>query len=285
METRSQSVAGAATGAAAGEAAGAVANVNLTAQQLLELMTATNRVNFSTCTAKFNGSPEATEVNHFITQADLHKRTSAMTDEVALQSLPALFGSKASQWWDGVRNQANTWDAALQLIRNAFSPALPSYEVYQQLFKVIQRHDESTDDFITRQRYLLAQLTERPPSAETCLDIVYGSLRPEIRMSVPRSSIVNLDQLLPLARIAETHYKLLRTLTQPTHNTQTEDTRVKKVVKTCNFCKNRGHLVDECRKLKNKQEPSKLNELKCFGCGTPGVFRRDCPKCTGKENI
>ncbi|XP_062532165.1 uncharacterized protein LOC134201416 [Bombyx mori] len=56
----------------------------------------------------------------------------------------------------------------------------------------------------------------------------------------------------------------------------------------CVYCKSYGHTRDQCRKLLLKQTAndsndnvvSKVNNIKCYGCGASGVIRSNCSKCS-----
>ncbi|XP_050553710.1 uncharacterized protein LOC126911298 [Spodoptera frugiperda] len=60
----------------------------------------------------------------------------------------------------------------------------------------------------------------------------------------------------------------------------------------CSFCKFYGHVLTDCRNFQNKnnkpQPTSALsssgpNNLRCYGCGQPGVVKSKCENCSGKQ--
>jgi hypothetical protein len=64
-----------------------------------------------------------------------------------------------------------------------------------------------------------------------------------------------------------------------------QETEKKKPREKCTFCKNPGHDVSVCRKKiraeqENGQTKATKNELRCYGCGQPGVIKRNCTKCS-----
>lgn len=119
------------------------------------------------------------------------------------------------------------------------------------------------------------------------LDMMYGHLRLKIKKAVPRDTISTIIELLTKARTTEQHEK---------------EAKAQGVVskKTCAFCKDHGHVENECRKKKKHTEqktstpadskPSKPTAkttteesnkaaFSCYVCGTPNVYRSNCTTC------
>ncbi|XP_049886766.1 uncharacterized protein LOC126381310 [Pectinophora gossypiella] len=55
----------------------------------------------------------------------------------------------------------------------------------------------------------------------------------------------------------------------------------------CVYCKQSGHVVADCKKLKSKSDTTPVisdsdksdNAIRCYGCGASGVIRSKCPTC------
>jgi hypothetical protein len=65
-----------------------------------------------------------------------------------------------------------------------------------------------------------------------------------------------------------------------------------KVRDKCAYCKNKGHDITTCRKRDRAEkgendskpgEPVKV-EFRCYGCGNPGVTKRNCPLCSPHQD-
>ncbi|CAG9769177.1 unnamed protein product [Ceutorhynchus assimilis] len=133
------------------------------------------------------------------------------------------------------------------------------------------------------------------------LDMVYGLIHiRQIHEKVPRDKVHSFQDLLTQARLAEETFKS----PDVSKITGTEFKGQKRYV----YCKNAGHVKEECRKLKKAFElgyspqnitkstvhqaqanvqvqnaetaQEKSSPLSCYGCGAPGFIRSNCPNCS-----
>ncbi|CAG9771273.1 unnamed protein product [Ceutorhynchus assimilis] len=131
--------------------------------------------------------------------------------------------------------------------------------------------------------------------------MVYGLIHRQISEKVPRDKVQSFQELLTQARLAE------ETFESPDVSkiTGTEF----KGQKRCVYCKNASHVKEECRKLKKAFElgnsPQNVTRntvhqtqanvqvqnataqeisspVSCYGCGTPGFIRSNCPNSSTK---
>ncbi|KYB29879.1 hypothetical protein TcasGA2_TC034535 [Tribolium castaneum] len=249
-----------------------------------------NPRHFTQCVARFDGTRSHAAVEEFITAATIFKEVEGIEDAEALAGLPLM--KEANQWWSGVKNNVDTWDAAMQLIRNAFAPRRPNYRLFLEIFGEPQPEGMPTDRYVTIQRDRLAQMT-RHLDEEWQIDVVYGLLRHKIRDKIPRSDIGSFNELLNRARAIEENEKESAAgpvKSQKTNGTTTVKANGGKNRARCSFCRAFGHDVGECRKLKtnttsgppsapNAIVPRVSTDIRCYGCQRPGVFRRNCPDC------
>ncbi|XP_030376502.1 activity-regulated cytoskeleton associated protein 1 [Scaptodrosophila lebanonensis] len=203
--------------------------------------------NFSACTTRFGGAREHDQVEEFITSIVTYKEVEDISDESALKGLPLLLYGIASTWWQGVRKEAKTWNDAIALIRENFSPAKPAYQVYMEFFEKKQEDNVAIDTFVVQKRALLAQLPENRHDEETELDFLYGLLNIKYRKQIPRQDIKTFRSLLEQGRIIE-------------HNNQEDEAaatgplRGAKGTKRCTYCNFRGHTFEQCRKRKQSAD-------------------------------
>lgn len=260
----------------------------LTPEQLQQLIdsirTPTTVKHFTHCPARFNGTRSSEAVNDFLASTDFFKETENITDVNALKGLHLLLEGPAYTWWTGVASSAQTWNDAKKLIKDEYAPKLPNYKVYLEVFAKPQGRDEPTGLFVSTKRALLAQV-EPQDTEERQLDFVYGLLRCEIKKRITRSLVTTFAQLLTAAREAEENL-LEKAKTKPAERPNKEDnTRPeKKSLDRCKYCRALGHTIAVCQKKASREskatEPrNESSTLKCYGCGTPGVFRRNCSKC------
>ncbi|KAH8370137.1 hypothetical protein KR093_002251 [Drosophila rubida] len=201
-----------------------------------------SKANFSNCVHKFHGTRSYDVVEEFITNIVTYKELEGISDENALKGISLLFFGIASTWWQGVRKEAKTWDDAIGLIREHFSPAKPAYQVYMDIFAKKQLDEVAIDTFVVEKRALLAQLPADRHTEETELDFLYGLLNIKYRKHITRQSVKSFRDLLELGRVIE-------------HNCQDEantraaiPVRGARRVERCTHCNFRGHRFENCRK-------------------------------------
>lgn len=239
------------------EAAGVSQMTNEQLQKLIEAMMASAKLtagettntkkvkgSFSNCSSRFGGQRDHEAVEEFITSIETYKDIEEISDEDALKGLSLLFYGLASVWWQGVRREAKTFQEAIALIREHFSPTKPPYQIYLEIFEKKQEDHVAIDTFVCHKRALLAQLPSGRHDVATELDLIYGLLNIKYRRHIARHDIASFKDLLERGRIIE-------------HNSQ-EDSETKpsgpmkghKASKRCTYCNYRGHTFEHCRKRK-----------------------------------
>ncbi|XP_034479594.1 activity-regulated cytoskeleton associated protein 2 [Drosophila innubila] len=158
---------------------------------------------FSNCPVRFSGQRDHDAVDEFITAVETYKEVEGISDKDALKGISLLFNNIAVMWWKGVRRDAKTWEEALQLLRDHFSPTKPSYQIYMEIFETKQMTGEVIDAFICKQRALLAKLPAGRHDEETELDFIYGLMLQKYREHIPRHEIKTFRDLLDRARNVE----------------------------------------------------------------------------------
>lgn len=262
--------------------------------------------NFSRCTSRFNGD-KTEDVESFIDAIETYKNCLNITDENALKGLPILLTGLAATWWRVVKSTLITWDAAIRALRQTYGSKKPPHRIFKELFSREYKEDTPSDIFICEARALLSKLSYAVSLPETVqLDMVYGLLAYPIRKEVPREKFNTFSELLDLAREAEE----TRAEKPKENDVKSEKTLKQETRPRCKFCKNFGHVVEDCSSLQKKQGtapskgtatvPSKLEKnessdedtsqtsarlrpvVTCYGCSKPGYLRKDCPQCSIK---
>lgn len=269
--------------------------------------------NFAKCTARFTGNREE-DVGAFIDAITTFKDCANVSDDNAIKGLPMLLTDFAATWWKGIKESTANWKAALDSLRHTFGPNKPPHRIYRELFSN-EQDDMSTDIFVSRARALFAQLPADDLSEKVQIDMVYGLLSQYIRKEVPRDKVNNFRELLDKARSVE---DFIINASNSVNTIATTNARsapslppkrtIVKMRPKCTFCHYFGHTVEECKRIRRKceedaavppqaktelfapiesQRPTgnsagaipRFNPVTCFGCGAPGVFRKDCPNC------
>lgn len=246
--------------------------------QLIERLQSSRKIgSFCNFTARFDGlHPEETRA--FITKIKLYKEFQNIPDDTALRSLPLFLEEQASTWWKGAKGQVTTWNEALRMMEDTYSPKKPTFRVFMNIFKDPQGTNESTRDFLCRKRILLTELPAELHKECLQIDMVYGLLKTSIRERIPRDTIKDFIDLQKRANEVE---EILREFTR---NKGKPETRKRK---RCGFCRAPGHIADVCRKKKRAQQSNATSDshLKCYGCGNPGTVRSECTECNNDKNF
>ncbi|KAJ3651881.1 hypothetical protein Zmor_017886 [Zophobas morio] len=123
------------------------------------------------------------------------------------------------------------------------------------------------------------------------LDKVYGLLALKIRKRLTRSEINSFKDLLNCAREIEQSFRESAFRKQEI-NTNQDGMQIKKLRPRYEHCKKFGHLKNECRQLEKENDDKELSKStsarskpECYGCGTPGYYRWNCPKCKEKTDV
>lgn len=263
--------------------------VQLTEEQFQRFIEATQTPprsrHFTQCTARYDGTRTQAAVTEFITAITIFKTVEKVTDADAITGLPLLLTGEANTWWNGVKNTVTTFAEATEALKHAFAPQRPNFRIFQEIYSTHQTPDMSTDRFVTTLRDKFSQLAGTL-SENWQLDMVYALLRPRIRDRIDRNDITTFQGLLQKARIVEAAEQDHKGPKPAKTGPHTEKTKTK-----CEFCKNFGHTIVECRKKAKAHNaaadpkpgpnpPSLSNPIQCYGCGKPGVIRRNCPQCS-----
>lgn len=186
-----------------------------------------------------------------------------------------MFKKQAAIWWEGIRTTILTWDDAISAIKNAYAPPMKNYQIYTKVIEEKQIENETTENYVCRQRALIARLNVQHNEI-TQMDLVYGGLHLFIRKDMPRNSVATFMELTTRSKIIEEHQS---------------ETNNKRLTKYCSNCSMRNHNTSECRRKKaasdqslpsesmDTEEKSPVVTIKCYGCGKPGFIRSNCPNC------
>lgn len=215
--------------------------------------------NFSRCMIRFND--KTSDVEAFIDAIVTYKDCTNISDENALKGLPILLTDLAATWWQGVKNTINTWDTAIELLRQTYGSKKLAYRIYhKELFSGEQKEDTPTDIFVCKARALLSKLPYATPLSESIqIDMIYGLLSYKIRREISREKITLFSELLDLAREIEENRAEMPEKSLKQTSPRKQETRPR-----CKYCKNFGHTVDDCRTAWKKRDegaaaPSKKN--------------------------
>lgn len=238
---------------------------------------------FSTCSSRFSGDRNSSKVEDFIATILVYKESESIADVHALNSLPLLLEGYASTWWQGVKDEARTFQDAIDLLKKAFAPPKPDWRLYSEIFREKQRNFESTDAFVCRKRSLFAQLSEKLPE-KIMIDMIFAQLSMQIRERISRINVSSFQELLAKAREVE---MLLSESSQVRKDRKFDDEDPYKKQVKCSYCRKKNHTVENCYKKIEADKHGNVKppetKLNCYGCGASGYYRSNCPFCNKEK--
>uniref|UniRef100_A0A1B0FMT0 Retrotransposon gag domain-containing protein n=1 Tax=Glossina morsitans morsitans TaxID=37546 RepID=A0A1B0FMT0_GLOMM len=169
---------------------------SLTARSKQDVNQIESKGSFSNCPNRFSGQRAHEDVEEFIDAIETYKNMEQITNEDALKGLPLLFSGLALTWWKGIHREFKTWENAINLLRENFSPVKPAYQIYKEFFEAKQGEYQSIDTFVVQKRALLAKLPEGTLDKQTEIDFIYGLLNFKSREKIPRNKIKSIKDLL-----------------------------------------------------------------------------------------
>lgn len=258
---------------------------------------------FAKCSNRFDGNKS--QVESFVDTIKIYKNITNITDENALIGLPLLFEGQAAIWWQGVKSECQTFEAAMDLLLRTFSDHKPEFQIYQEIFRLKQFKDQKTDLFLCDIRRLFSKLPPEDLSTKVQLDIVYGQLILRLRSKIKREDLTSFDDLVRLARIEETFFEEVDKNNDP-RNKLSDPSFIDSNNKLfCRYCKAKDHDITNCTKNKKNNASSENNntshtntinktsktsdgeklsiDIKCYGCGKSGFIKSNCPNCKTKK--
>lgn len=236
--------------------------------------------NFAACASRFAGNKNE-DVEAFINAITIYKNCVNVSDENALKGLAMLLDNNAATWWQGLQATVNTWEEAIVALKHAYSISMPAHKVYKELFSN-EQGNEPTDIFVNKCRALIARLHKKPElHIVHQLDMVYCLLNRRIRCLLPRDDIQTFSELIEKARAIEESFEESNSVVSKTKANVEDQTKRRRP--QCDYCKNFGHIKTNCRNYAADQQKATY-KLHCYGCGTPGYIRSQCPKCQNQKD-
>jgi hypothetical protein len=249
---------------------------------------------FARCSARFDGRDAAGRRNEkfeaFLDAILTYKECISLSDEHALRGLSMLLVEDAALWWQGVKATTPTWEEAVRRMKRAYGTAKPAHALFAELFKMKQG-EASSENFVNRIRALLARVPYEICEAMK-VDIAYALINDEIKERTPRDQLASLDQLIERANHVEDAVK------SSSKRKEDQDPMQERKATRCANCRGWGHLARQCTQETGKKKgtidpkpaatheeaPEESKPFACYGCGTLGVIRSRCPRCTAQRN-
>lgn len=241
----------------------------------------------------FSGESDLS-VNAFLERIDDFRKSRHVSDSELCDSIIELLKGRALTWYRSVRNQIREWKDFVLLIRKQYEPFDYEVELWEEIRGRTQGADELVGTYVSCMINLFCRLPT-PPTESQKLQILRRNILPYLINGIGLENINSVDKLLEVCRTLEmnklmaekfqppppSHKKNLlepdlayrgRCRAVPVHATDVPAASNSGFI--CWNCHKPGHPARLCQQPKN---------LRCFGCGHPGVIKRNCPRCSGNE--
>lgn len=252
--------------------------------------------NFSNCKSSFSGDINES-VEAFVDAIKIYKDCVSITEENALKGLPMLLKGSAASWWQGIKHSVNDFSSATKLLISTFGCKKPPYKIYLEIFSAKQSENMKLDIFVNKIRALFSQIPEGQLIESVQLDMIFGLLSRKIRQHIKRTEIKTFEELLEHGRQIEELDDDGKDKVPIKIESEKTSSHIKNR-KYCNYCKVRGHALEDCRRLtpnktikpdskieqldKPNVKPTQNYDIACYTCGYKGVIKSNCPQCNPK---
>lgn len=254
---------------------------------------------------KFDGSTSGLNIEEFLYRVRVLTRDTFNSDfGLICRNLNILLSGKARDWfWRYHKNvQTIIWDDFCDAIRCQYRDFKSSYDIREEIRNRKQKPGESFDIYFDAVSTIMDRLPS-PMSEMELIEILIRNLRPEIRQDLlylPVHSITHLRKLVqmrenflndehvrknlasrnninfaPRKYVAELGNSNLADATDATAESDVSVNAIHGPISSkCWNCDGTDHNWLNCLQDRN---------IFCYGCGTKGVYKPNCEKCTSKR--
>lgn len=250
-------------------------------------------------------------VNNFLDGVEELRLACGFSKSQLMGVAVVLFKGIALDWYRANMRSTYSWDDLAVALKAAFLPGEYEEDLWSDIRSRTQGQSERTTAFIAVMQNLFNKLSARP-SETTRVRIIRRNLLPYIQKQLALHDFTSMAELTTACqRIEDSQDHIDRFKSPPSNpNLVTErdlmynprkcrfpvgsvqspppatDSSATELLHTattsgparasssvvCWNCRQRGHIRRNC---------SRPPVRHCFGCGEPGVTKRDCPKCAG----
>lgn len=250
----------------------------------------------------FSGDKKGLSLSAFLERVEELRVARHVSKETLLESGIDLFSGRAYQFYLAYRNQVNTWDEFLVLLREEYLTPNYNEKLFDEIRKRTQGPDESIGIYLAVMTGYFNRLT-CPVSEETKLKIIMRNLLPFYQNHLALVEVNSLSELRQLGKRLEARKEAVESFVAPCKKGNAMepdlayvqvaeagcsgdncpilklevDQKVKSLPKEiiCYRCNKPGHRAVGCSVRKGKF---------CFRCKKDGFTVRTCPDCSRTEN-
>lgn len=238
---------------------------------------------------KFSGDRSGS-VNAFLERVEELRRVKGVTHSRLLNAAAELFSDKALIWFRAYQSKFTSWEGLVSELKAEFLP--PNYDdrLWEEITRRTQGADETVGVYVATMDRLFQRLGE-PCSPERKLRVLRRNLAPFYQQQLGLIKVESEEELIRLGRQLEATRASVEAYTPPPSRSKralepdlayvSSSSEVEAAVvqlarttigRKCSNCGAGGHGFRQCPE-----------QMRCFGCKTPGVRKAECPQCKDKK--
>lgn len=218
--------------------------------------------------------------NQFLERVEELAETRRVSQAELFEGVLELLSGEALRWFRVHKNNIHSWDHFKRELRSEFLPIAYEEALWKEIRNRKQGQGERVSAFLHCMLSLIGRLREEVSEARK-LELVMQNLAPEVALHVRMARPRSLEDLLVIGRELERglncieDYKGSKPLT---FKNAVEKDCVFDQGRSRNFHETRREPVEcfNCRGDHFVRDCPEPRSLKCYGCGKPGVTKRDC---------
>lgn len=239
----------------------------------------------------FSGQGGGLSVAAFLEQLEEKRIASNLSQAELMSSIGDLLQGDAKVCYSAKKDRIASWAEFVTWLREEYQGIFFQQDLLREIRQRSQGESERVGHYFACMINYFRRLP-KPLSEEEKLEILRGNIHPYYIHNLGLATYETVDQLCSLCRRLEINKTIAERCEPPPASTSglrepdlacpgdsksasVKSSRVEtiEVSGQCWNCRERGHRFSKCLKERRRSF--------CYGCGQEGVFRRNCPKCSG----
>lgn len=241
---------------------------------------------------KYSGRDSKVSLHAFLERVEELRITKNVSVSELLRCMPELLEGEALEWYRFYGKDFVNWFEFIERLKSEFLPSAYNRKTLKEIYNRTQHISESATSYIYIMKKYFGRL-DIPMVESEQIEIIKENLAPFYKSKLYLEKFNSVDDMRlrckqiedlrkecqihenpTSSKYSSTHVDLGFCGKKSTNNSQkkvevTEPKPQNKTRVTCNLCKRKGHVENDCW----------FRHLHCHGCGKVGVTRPRCEKC------